>query len=191
LNIWVLREYLEIELKILDPVWEPDIERLIDDFVFICFLLGNDFIPRIPSLETHERAADLLIKVYKKTFNKMGGYIVNTDKVKDKHGSYLEVSRLEIFFHELSMYEEKIFLKRYELEQDSLQKEYHEMLCEASESERPELKQKLDDLLFNEDRPYDKVSDAHLDIYFSCRYVLSIYLSKHNILSTYDASSIF
>lgn len=76
----------------------------------------------------------------------MGGYIINTDKVpgefqplsssidyplnyavtwahryckqvKDKHGAYLEVSRLEIFFHELSMYEEKIFLKRYELEQ--------------------------------------------------------------------------
>ncbi|KAG2559899.1 hypothetical protein PVAP13_8KG012100 [Panicum virgatum] len=157
LNIWVLREYLEIELKILDPVCEPNIERLIDDFIFICFLMGNDFIPHIPSLETHECAVDLLIEVYKTTFNKMGGYIVNTDKVKDKHGSYLEVSRLEIFFHELSMYEEKIFLKRYELKQDFLQKEYRKMLCEASESERPELRRKLDDLLFNEDHPYDRI----------------------------------
>ncbi|PUZ62863.1 hypothetical protein GQ55_3G020900 [Panicum hallii var. hallii] len=156
LNIWVLREYLEIELKILDPVCEPDIERLIDDFIFICFLVGNDFIPHIPSLETHECAVDLLIEVYKTTFSKMGGYIVNTDKVKDKHGSYLEVSRLEIFFHELSMYEEKIFLKRYELKQDFLQKVYHEMLCEASESERPELRRKLDDHFFNEDHPYDR-----------------------------------
>ncbi|RCV36377.1 hypothetical protein SETIT_7G314000v2 [Setaria italica] len=117
LNIWVLREYLELDLKILDPICEPDIERLIDDFIFICFLMGNDFIPHIPSLETHEGAVHLLLEVYKTTFNKMGGYIVNTDKVKDKHGAYLEVSRLEIFFHELSMYEEKIFLKRYELKQ--------------------------------------------------------------------------
>jgi 5'-3' exonuclease len=117
LNIWVLREYLEIELKILDPVCEPDIERLIDDFIFICFLMGNDFIPHIPSLEMKEYALDLLIEVYKTTFNKMGGYIVNIEKVKDKHAAYLEVSRLEIFFHQLSMYEEKIFLKRYELEQ--------------------------------------------------------------------------
>ncbi|XP_066336433.1 5'-3' exoribonuclease 4-like isoform X1 [Miscanthus floridulus] len=157
LNIWVLREYLEIEFKILDPVCEPDIERLIDDFIFICFLMGNDFIPHIPSLETHEGAVDLLIEVYKTTFNKMGGYIINTDKVKDKNGAYLEVSRLEIFLHELSMYEEKIFLKRYELEQDLLLKTYHEMLREASESERPELRQKLDDLLFNEERPYDSI----------------------------------
>ncbi|KAJ1274072.1 hypothetical protein BS78_05G034800 [Paspalum vaginatum] len=117
LNIWVLRAYLEIELKILDPICEPDIERLIDDFVFICFLVGNDLIPHIPSLEMHECALDLLIEVYKATFNKMGGYIVNTDKVKDKHGAYMEISRLEMHFHELSMYEEKIFLKRYELEQ--------------------------------------------------------------------------
>lgn len=88
-----------------------DIERLIDDFIFICFLMGNDFIPHIPSLEIHEGAGE----VYKTTFSKMEGYIVNTDKVKGKHAAYLKVSRLEKFFHELSMCEEKIFLKRYEL----------------------------------------------------------------------------
>ncbi|CAM0146129.1 unnamed protein product [Urochloa decumbens] len=157
LNIWVLRHYLEIDFKIQDPVCEPDIERLIDDFIFICFLMGNDFIPHIPSLKAHECAADLLIEVYKTTFNKMGGYIVGTDKVKDKHGACLEVSRLEIFLHELSMYEERILRKRYEMEQDSLEKTYREMLCKAPESERSELRQKLDDLLFNEEQPYDRI----------------------------------
>ncbi|XP_062180248.1 5'-3' exoribonuclease 4-like isoform X2 [Phragmites australis] len=159
LNIWVLREYLEIELKIQDPVCELDIERLIDDFIFICFLMGNDFVPHIPSLKMQEAcfAVDLLIEVYKTTFNKMGGYIVDTDKVKYEHAAYLEVSRLEMFFHELSMYEEKIFLKRYELQQDSLQKLYRDLLREASESERLELRRKLQDVLFNEERPYDSI----------------------------------
>ncbi|XP_062182667.1 5'-3' exoribonuclease 2-like [Phragmites australis] len=115
LNIWVLREYLELDLMILNPIVKTDIERLIDDFIFICFLIGNDFISHIPSLEIHENAVDLLIEVYKTTFNKMGGYIVNTEKVKDKHAAYLKVSRLEKFIHELSMCEEKIFVKRYEL----------------------------------------------------------------------------
>ncbi|CAD6254720.1 unnamed protein product [Miscanthus lutarioriparius] len=60
-------------------------------------------------------AIDLLLEVYKQAFNKMGGYIVSTGKLKDKHAAYLKVSRLEKFFHELSWCEEKIFLKRYEL----------------------------------------------------------------------------
>ena len=43
------------------------------------------------------------------------------------------------------------------------------MLREAPESERPELRQKLDDLLFDEENPYDSVSAALLlDKYFYC-----------------------
>jgi 5'-3' exonuclease len=52
LNVWVLREYLELEMAV--PAWKHDTERLIDDFIFICLLTGNDYIPRIPSLEIHE-----------------------------------------------------------------------------------------------------------------------------------------
>ncbi|KAM0864753.1 hypothetical protein ACQ4PT_043709 [Festuca glaucescens] len=120
LNIWVLREYLELEMTI--PGCKQDIERLIDDFIFICFLTGNDFIPHIPSIEIHEFGVDLLIDVYKSTFNKMGGYIVDTDKIKEKHAACLKVSRLEKFFHELALHEEKIFLKRYELREKLLRK---------------------------------------------------------------------
>ncbi|KAF8664753.1 hypothetical protein HU200_054475 [Digitaria exilis] len=131
LNIWVLREYLELDLKIPNPVIKTNIERLIDDFIFICFLTGNDFIPHIPSVEMHECAVDLLMQVYKQSFNKMGGYIVNTEKLQDKHAAYLKVSRLEKYFHELSLYEEKIFLKRYEL-RERLQRN---ILCRAAEEE--------------------------------------------------------
>ncbi|XP_073353445.1 5'-3' exoribonuclease 2-like [Aegilops tauschii subsp. strangulata] len=120
LNIWVLREYLELEMTI--PGCKHDIDRLIDDFIFICFLTGNDFIPHIPSLEIHEYAVDLLIDVYKTMYKKMGGYIVDTDKIKDKHAAYVKISRLEKFLHELSLHEEKIFLKRYELREKLLRK---------------------------------------------------------------------
>jgi 5'-3' exonuclease len=54
LYIWVLREYLELDLKILNPIFKTDIDKLVDDFIFICFLTGNDFIPHTPSLEIRE-----------------------------------------------------------------------------------------------------------------------------------------
>ena len=38
-------------------------------------------------------------------------------QIKDKHAVYLDVSRLEKFFQALSLSEEKIFLKRFELRQ--------------------------------------------------------------------------
>ncbi|WVZ95054.1 hypothetical protein U9M48_040860, partial [Paspalum notatum var. saurae] len=141
LNTWVLREYLELDLKIPNPVVKTDIERLIDDFVFICFLTGNDFIPHIPSVEIHECAIDMLMEVYKQTFNKMGGYVVNTEKLKDKHAAYLKVSRLEKFFF---LSEEKIFLKRSELRERRL-------LRQAAERERNE--RNFDNMEENPDGP--------------------------------------
>lgn len=37
------------------------------DFVFICCLLGNDFIPQVPGLEIYQDAIDRLIEVYQET----------------------------------------------------------------------------------------------------------------------------
>jgi len=47
--IWVQREWLELDLRIPNLVVKKDIEKLIDDFIFICFLTGNDFILDIPA----------------------------------------------------------------------------------------------------------------------------------------------
>ncbi|PKA65387.1 5'-3' exoribonuclease 2 [Apostasia shenzhenica] len=126
LNIWTLREYLELDMKPLTGS-SIDFERIVDDFVCICFFTGNDFIPHLPSLEIHEGAIDLLVAVYKETFKHMKGYFVDTARMQDKQLTYINLKCVEMFITKVGSYEDSIFDKRYKLKQKKLQRLSQEM----------------------------------------------------------------
>jgi 5'-3' exonuclease len=50
----LLRDYLEMEFKSAMGVPWFDVERVVDDFVLFCMLIGNDFLPGAgPNTSSH------------------------------------------------------------------------------------------------------------------------------------------
>ena len=58
-----------------------DLERIIDDFVFFCFFIGNDFLPSLSALDIGEGSLDILIDFYKELLPSMSEYITDAGKI--------------------------------------------------------------------------------------------------------------
>ena len=83
-----------------------DLERAIDDWVFMCFFVGNDFLPHLPSLDIRENAIDTLISIWKSCMGKMGGYVTCDGSV--------DLPRAQIILEALGEKEDAIFRRRHQ-----------------------------------------------------------------------------
>lgn len=107
-NFWILREDMydhKNEFFVIDigksreklckiMSWETeetkssdiqfDSKSCVNDFIFICFTVGNDFLPHIPSIEIIEGGIDFMLDVYK--------------NVGERHGHLTKITYGEIMF---------------------------------------------------------------------------------------------
>lgn len=126
----VLREYLKRTLAMPNLPFRYDFERALDDWVFMCFFVGNDFLPHLPSLEIREGAVDRLIELYKKCVYKTAGYLTNSGEVN--------LERVQMILHDLGLVEDEIFAQRQKREIQFRQRE--KMNKKRKTNEAPDFK---------------------------------------------------
>lgn len=106
LDIYVLREYLEVELDVPNAPFPYNFEQAIDDWILLIFFVGNDFLPHLPSLEIREGAIDTLLEIWKHELPRMGGYVTDSGQ--------MNLGRAQIILEGLARREDSIFQKRRE-----------------------------------------------------------------------------
>ncbi|CAH2012828.1 unnamed protein product [Acanthoscelides obtectus] len=97
LHLSLMREYLELEfMPLKDKLkgFEFDLEKIIDDWVLMGFLVGNDFIPHLPNMHIANGALPILYKAYIDTLPQLDGYI--------NEAGTLNLTRFEKFMKSLS-----------------------------------------------------------------------------------------
>ena len=144
-RIFVLREFLhKYTLEIQESLeFEYNLDSVCDDFVFMCFLAGNDFLPHQPALNIKNGGIEVQLHLYKSILPELGGYLTFEGEINMK--------RMDIFLQGFAAAEKQI-LKQLE----DNQIEYSKRNVNA----RIELPGRLHDLLDDDIRELVKKDDG-------------------------------
>ena len=76
-SLWVLRQYLERDLRPqnMPPGLPWNLEYAIDDFVFLCYACGNDFLPSLPGFSIYTGTVREIVSLYRKKLPEYKAYI--------------------------------------------------------------------------------------------------------------------
>ena len=104
INIGEVHDVLGELIRWESSTYEYHTDSAINDFIFICFTVGNDFLPHIPSIEIIENGIELLLEVYKLVGTSYGHLTERKNgKIKFKPESF------KVFLGTIGHYEQENF----------------------------------------------------------------------------------
>ena len=126
-NFWIIREDLyngvdefyvlnigDTRKTLSDRMnWEKDTDKkeyspfnkvyAINDFIFMFFLVGNDFLPNVPCMEIDETCIDYMINIYKRVGESYGHLTVNSSD-----SIIFQKIPVQVFFGTMSQYDKPL-----------------------------------------------------------------------------------
>ena len=159
--ISVLREYLELEFyDIKEKIkFEFNMERIIDDFIFLCFFIGNDFLPNLYSFAIETGAMDYLFDFYKDCLPELDGYITEQGKIDFSRAKKIFnlLAKKELHSLDMLLYNVKDSAKKNREKRQEQVKEQIKMLKKIKKKEKLEkLKNELNDKTPEEKKIFKK-----------------------------------
>ena len=120
---------------------------IINDYVFLSFLLGNDFLPHFPTLNIRTNGISNLLSSYKISLGNKKKLIINSNKIRWSH--------FRILLNHLCKNEESWIKNEYEI-RDKMSKKHIPNITEENKKERlnflPILDRKLEKII----NPFEK-----------------------------------
>jgi len=155
-------------------------DKLTQDFIFLCYFLGNDFLPHLPSLDIHKDGIEYLIESYINILSDKRKYLLDILKSKIKINQEFLASLLS-----------KLAEKEENILKSNFGKHKRFQKCESSDPYDIEIF-KIENLQFKIDDPIKLGSDNHKDWrrryykhYFGCETDESIESFSKKLVKNY------
>lgn len=157
-SIKILRDCIltSFKNKLDNDIIELDKNRIIIDFIFLCYFLGNDFLPHILMLDISHDGIDYMIEKYTETYSEQLEYLISYDKLT------INYNFLVRFIDLISRNEKTVLIENF----NYIKKPHYN----NSHSKNPEYDKemfKLDNLLFKINDPIGiGVNDDYRNNYY-------------------------
>lgn len=103
--------------------------NFVNDYIFICYFLGNDFLPHLPSIDINTDGLDTLINCYLDVFQDLGRLLIKYEKNK----ILIDNEFLQLFITRIATKEEEFFKH---ILPDNLRKQSHKRCFESEPHKR-------------------------------------------------------
>lgn len=125
---------------------------LINDFIFVCFLLGNDFLPHLPSIDISNKGLENILQAYSYTLVSFGG--MTCIKVKNKKVT-INQEFMKSLISMMSSQEELYLIENFS-------KKKRRMRYGGDDAYEKEMF-RIENLMFKIDDPVQLGSDSHVE----------------------------